>query len=499
MEGLLLLTLLAIGGVTYLILRRSVAPLTRTPVWLLWLVVMAPPVIWSGWMLVVGSERPPLLFLLLPFVVSTLLYFWLIQRGRRDANSPASSIAARPQQASLSAERSPAASGSERDAPAPQLLDRDEEARLRHCFPWQVYYLQGIEQQAQAVLCRGKLRATPEVADKTVRENVAQQFGERFWVIFQPGPKNQPLFALVPNARAQAGARAERLVRPGLAGGLLLASAIAATWFGAGLAGVTPQALQQRPTALLQGVPYALALVGVLGAGELSHYGLARAYRLRASLPYFIPFPVVGTVGAFAQLRSPLPHRQALFDVAIAGPLVSLLVALPVLIGGLAASSTVPLSAEASLFRLDALDPRGSLLLTAASKLALGEALGPDWAINLAPVGLAGYIGVVVAVLKLTPVGRLDGGHIVHAMYGQRSAIAIGQVVRLLVLALAFLDPGFLVWAIALLFVPTIDEPALNDVSPLDDKRDALGLLALALLACIVLPAPEALLQAWNL
>ena len=140
-------------------------------------------------MLVVGSERPPLLFLLLPFVVSTLLYFWLIQRGRRDANSPAGSSAARPQQASLSVERSPAASGSERDAPAPKLLDRDEEARLRHCFPWQVYYLQGIEQQAQAVLCRGKLRATPEVADKTVRENVAQQFGERFGSSFSPAPK----------------------------------------------------------------------------------------------------------------------------------------------------------------------------------------------------------------------------------------------------------------------------------------------------------------------
>jgi membrane-associated protease RseP (regulator of RpoE activity) len=89
------------------------------------------------------------------------------------------------------------------------------------------------------------------------------------------------------------------------------------------------------------------------------------------------------------------------------------------------------------------------------------------------------------------PVGQLDGGHIVHAMFGQRTGAIIGQITRLLVLALGLLQSDLLVWAIILLFMPVADEPALNDVSELDNWRDLWGFLALVLLVSIVLPAPS--------
>jgi membrane-associated protease RseP (regulator of RpoE activity) len=91
------------------------------------------------------------------------------------------------------------------------------------------------------------------------------------------------------------------------------------------------------------------------------------------------------------------------------------------------------------------------------------------------------------------PVGQLDGGHIVHAMFGQRTAVVIGQISRLFLLILSFIRQEFLLWAILLLFIPLVDESALNDVTELDNKRDVLGLLAIALLLLIVLPLPEAL------
>ena len=94
------------------------------------------------------------------------------------------------------------------------------------------------------------------------------------------------------------------------------------------------------------------------------------------------------------------------------------------------------------------------------------------------------------------PVGQLDGGHIVHAMYGQRTGAIIGQVARLLVVLLVFVHPELLIWAILLFFIPAVDEPALNDVSELDDRRDMLGLVALTLLVLIVLPAPGMLVRA---
>ena len=223
---------------------------------------------------------------------------------------------------------------------------------------------------------------------------------------------------------------------------------------------------------------------------------MARRYRIRATLPYFIPVPFfLGTFGAFIQLRSPVPNRRALFDVGIAGPLSGLIVALPILLWGLANSKLVLMPEDTSLLNFQATDPRVSLLLAMLSKLMLGSALTAGTAIELHPVAVAGCLGLVVTALNLMPVGQLDGGHIVHAMYGQRNGSIIGQVARWLVLALAAVHNELLVWAILRFFIPAVDEPALNDVSELDDRRDGLGLLVLTLLVMIVLPSPPMLNQ----
>jgi membrane-associated protease RseP (regulator of RpoE activity) len=93
------------------------------------------------------------------------------------------------------------------------------------------------------------------------------------------------------------------------------------------------------------------------------------------------------------------------------------------------------------------------------------------------------------------PIGQLDGGHIVHAMFGQRTGALIGQVSRFLMLVLALLERELLLWAIILLFMPVADEPALNDVSELDNWRDLAGLIALIVLVSIILPVPGAITQ----
>ncbi|NEQ31720.1 MAG: site-2 protease family protein, partial [Leptolyngbya sp. SIO4C5] len=147
----------------------------------------------------------------------------------------------------------------------------------------------------------------------------------------------------------------------------------------------------------------------------------------------------------------------------------------------------------ASLLNFQALDPGASILLAILSKLALGASLDAEQAIRLHPVAVAGCLGLVVTALNLMPIGQLDGGHIVHAMFGQRTGAVIGQVARLLVLGLALIHREFMLWAILLFFIPAVDEPALNDVSELNNQRDFWGLLALTLLVLIVLPAPAAL------
>lgn len=479
--------LLLLGLFTYLIVQRSVAGITRTPVWILWLVLMTPALIWSAWTAKYGPNQPlPTALVIGPFVICPFIYWLLIQWGRK--NSP--QVAQPQSQVESESLTLPKATP---EASPLRPIDQTEETQLRNCFPWSVYYIHDIEYRPQAIICRGQLKTTSMIAYQRIRENIEAQFGDRFLVVFQEGLNGKPFFALVPNPQRPNGQRLpQRLTRPGLAIGLLAATLFTTTLVGVEIANANIQALESNPAVLLNGLPYALALMTILAIHELSHYLAARFYKIRATLPYFIPIPFfLGTFGAFIQMRSPVPNRKALFDVSIAGPLAGFVATLPLLIWGLTHSTVVPLPAQPGMLDPDALNPSYSLLLALFSKLALGTQLTADKAIDLHPVALAGFLGLIVTALNLMPVGQLDGGHIVHAMFGQRAAIAIGQIARFLLLGLSLVQPGFLVWAIILFFMPITDEPALNDVSELDNKRDFLGLLALALLVIIILPAPK--------
>jgi membrane-associated protease RseP (regulator of RpoE activity) len=487
--------LLLLGLITYLILQRSVPRITHTPIWVLWLVMMTPAGILGIWTLIYGEDKPiPAILAIAPFALCFALYWWLVYRGRKPRESTPLDTP----------EPSPTPSGtdpeSEPNLRASRLrpLDLTEEKQLKDCFPWSVYYLHNLEYRPQAVICRGQLRTNPDDAYRTIRDNIEHHFGDRFLVVFHENwNAQQPFFVLVPNPQAQDRDQttSESLARPGFATLLLLITLFTTTTIGTGLSGVSSVALQADPALLWRGLPYSLSLLAILGTHELGHYLAAQFYKIRATLPYFIPFPVfLGTFGAFIQIRSPVPNRKALFDVSIAGPVAGLIVTLPLLIWGIAHSEVVPLSDQSGLLSFDSLTPNFSLLLTLIGKLTLGDALTAQNAIDLHPVAIAGYLGLIVTAFNLMPVGELDGGHIVHAMFGQRAALGIAQIVRLLMLILALIHRELWVWALLLFFMPMRDQPALNDVSELDNTRDFLGLLALTLLAFILLPAPKLLL-----
>lgn len=492
MIWLLLLGILAYF--TYFIVQRSVANITRTPVWLLWLVMMMPAFTWTAWMMFNGDSTLLPLLLLIAFIVSSVLYWFLVQLGRSPQPSRSASSSQPPEPITPVVDKPPIV----------RSINKEEEANLQNCFPWSVFYLQNVEHRPQALICRGQLRTSPEVAYQTIRDNIEAQFSDRFLVVFQEGVNGKPFFALVPNPQAQSTANPaepETLARPGIALGLLIATLLTTTLAGSLLGNPdSTAALPENWATLSTGLPYAIALLAILGVHELGHYLVARAHRIRATLPYFIPVPPAaifpfGTFGAFIQLRSPVPNRKALFDVGIAGPLAGFVVTLPILLWGLAHSTLTPLRNESSILNFESFNPTASFLITILSKIALGSVLTADSAIKLHPVAVAGCLGLVVTAFNLMPVGQLDGGHIVHAMFGQRMGAMIGQISRFLVLALVFVQHGLFFWALFLFLMPIVDEPALNDVSELDNRRDFLGLLALGLLVVIVLPAPPPITQ----
>ena len=356
------------------------------------------------------------------------------------------------------------AAESEKESSELRPIDREEETYLRNCFPWTVYYLQDLEYRPQAVICRGQLRTNPEAAYQRIRENVEAKFGDRFLVVFQESLSGKPFFALVPNPHKHREVKrdAEPLTRPWIAIGLLSLTLLTTTLAGAKLASVFGQApdvtniaqLLTNPGFLFKGLLYALALIAILGCREVVHYLAIRFYKIRSTLPYFMPVPFVpGTIGAFIQIRAPVPNRKALFDIGISGPLASLLVSLPILWFGLSHSEVVPIPAEPDnqILNFDTVNPRFSFLLALMSKLALGSQLTDDRVLNLHPIAVAGLLGLAITALNLMPIGQLDGGHVVHAMFGQRAGVAIGQVTRLLVFVMAIIRPYLLLWAIVLL------------------------------------------------
>jgi membrane-associated protease RseP (regulator of RpoE activity) len=492
------LVLIFLSPIAYFVVDRSVRHKTTTPVWLCWLVIMMPSFIWTAWTYVFGETQPlPLPVYLLPLIVCPLLYGWLIQRGKIENVTPVTPDSEE--------KKSPIVKDVLKTTP-PRPIDSQEETTLRNCFPWNIYYLQNIDYRPQAIFCRGKLKTLPEKAYEEIKDNVEQAFGDRFFLIFQESFKGKPFFALVPNpeAKAMEQGMVQSDLRVGFALVLFLITLLTTTVAGVTIDGTAAEDVWANPQSLIQGLSYSLPLLLIIAIQKFSHYFVALHYKIRTTLPYFIPFPFLldsfflGTLGAIVQRRSPIPHRKALFDTAAWGCLSGLLVIVPVLLWGLSLSGVVPLE-KSSAFNIQAQDPRLSFLLSLLAKLALGSGLTPEMGIKLHPLAMAGCVGLFITAINLMPIGQLDGGHIIHAVYGQKTAIAIGQVTRILALLFALIHPYFWVWTIIMWLIPLIDQPALNDVTELDNKRDFLGLFTLALLIMIILPLPTGISSLLNI
>ncbi len=209
-----------------------------------------------------------------------------------------------------------------------------------------------------------------------------------------------------------------------------------------------------------------------------------------ASLPYCLPapFPLTGTLGAFIRIRQVIPGKRELFDIGIAGPIAGFVVAIPVLLVGMALSRVTALPADTGNF-VELGEP---LLFKGAAWLFFGTP--PEgYSINMHPMAFAAWFGLLATALNLFPIGQLDGGHISYAVLGRKSTlVTLGTVVALI--GLTFVSTSWLVWTVLtvvmlLAFGPrhprTIDE----DV-PLDPARRWLAAGALLMFIVCCTPTP---------
>lgn len=225
--------------------------------------------------------------------------------------------------------------------------------------------------------------------------------------------------------------------------------------------------------------------MAILVAHEFGHYFAARYHLVQATLPYFIPAPFLfGTMGAVIRMSPLIPHRRALFDIAAAGPLAGIVLAVPISFAGIAISERVPLQDDFAGIMFG--DP---LLFQAFEWLVFGPAAEGS-VLLISDVAFAGWVGLFVTALNLLPIGQLDGGHIAFAVHGNRSRwIAWGGFGILAGITLAT-QMQYLLLLTILFFMGIRHPPTLDDSSPLGSRRRKLAVVLLLVFVLCFTPDP---------
>lgn len=260
--------------------------------------------------------------------------------------------------------------------------------------------------------------------------------------------------------------------------------------------GMSDPALAQQisdgiPSFLLniwRGVPYAVAIMAILGVHEAGHYLMMRRHNKAASLPFFIPAFLIspfGTLGAVIQLKENLHNRKQLLDVGAAGPIAGFIVAVPVLLIGLATSELVPV-VEAGGF------VEGNSLLYALAKFIVhGQWLpNAEYDVLVNQLAWAGWTGLFVTALNLIPLGQLDGGHVLYSLFGEKARRIFIPAIIIMILVFLFISSAWMVLLVILPFVGRYYAVPHDAITKLDTNRRYLAWFALFIFVISFTPTP---------
>ena len=239
---------------------------------------------------------------------------------------------------------------------------------------------------------------------------------------------------------------------------------------------------------LAHGVTYASLLLLILGAHEMGHYIACRYYGVPATLPFFIPGPpmLIGTLGAVIRIRGAIPSRRALFDIAAAGPIAGFLVALPLLILGVANATVLPLTK----------DLHGLALGPPLSSWFLEHLLHGDAPLQVGSIYGAAWVGMLVTSMNLFPVGQLDGGHALFAISPRAHRVVSwatigGLAVLVVAQSVAHRTPSaYSLWLVILLGLRGRHPRLIDESEQLGPGRLAFAFALAVIFALSFIPSP---------
>lgn len=345
----------------------------------------------------------------------------------------------------------------------------------------------GIQEQPETIRLRGHLQVDSEQAYPKMAARLREMAYTA--VLRHDSERNLDELLAVPGVLPQV-EHSRLWVHAALFGATVLTT----LYVGAGMSPARPPDSLWWPLFnLWAGWPFSLSLLSILLAHELGHYFLGRRNRVPVSLPYFVPLPipdffgnVLGTLGAVIRMKAPVTNRRAMLDIGAAGPIIGLLVAIPVLFIGLSMSHVEPLPVD------QAYSMEGNSLLYLLAKYAVFRQWLPTEGVDvfISPVAFAGWAGLLVTSLNLIPAGQLDGGHVLYSLLGDRARWLTWPVILALVLLGLLAWPGWFLWA-GLVFLFGQRHPGpLDSITQLDLRRKVVAVGVLAIFVLTFTPVP---------
>ena len=356
---------------------------------------------------------------------------------------------------------------------------------IQRIFGIDTFYSTETIPYQEGVIFKGNMRGTdPAEVFSRLSANLQERVGDRYRLFFVESPEERPVVIVLPSSNDPKPATLPQKI---LAIVLLVAT-IATSLEAAGL--LLNFDFYNNLERFREVLPISAGIWTVFAAHELAHRWLGKRHKVRISLPFFIPSWQIGSFGAITRFESLVPNRTALFDISIAGPAAGGIVSLLMLVTGLV------LSHEGSAFQVPAQFFQGSVLVGTLARIFLGASL-QNTLVDVHPLTIVGWLGLLVTALNLMPAGQLDGGRVVQAIYGRKTARR-ATIATMIVLGIVALvnpaNPIVLYWAIVILFLQrSLERPSLNEITEPDDTRAIIGLLALFLMVATLIPFTPAL------
>ncbi|MEM6255571.1 MAG: site-2 protease family protein [Cyanobacteria bacterium P01_D01_bin.156] len=364
----------------------------------------------------------------------------------------------------------------------PPAVPTDDLVEIESIFGVDTFFRTETVPYRAGVFFKGNLRGEPDTTVKALTAQLENRFDDRYRLFLITGPDDRPGVIVLPSDADPKPANVPQKV---LVVALAIATFITSLETGALLKDFSLfDNLERWPEVL----PTALSVLAILGVHELGHRWQANRHSIQLSPPYVLPTWQIGSFGALTKFESLLPNRSVLFDIAFAGPAAGGLLSLAMLLVGLV------LSHPGSLYQLPVEFFQESVLVGTLARAVLGDTLQTVDFVDVDPLVLMGWLGLVITALNVMPAGRLDGGRIVQAIYGRKIQGRTTAITLVVLTLIALANPLALYWAALILFLQRGDErPCRDDLSEPDDARAALALLILFLMLATLLPLTPSL------